>query len=98
MAACATITSSTSVNDIYHLIVITSNKMCTTSSQPEPNLRCLALLCNTLDRNMPLLEAVMSKPTFHDTEEGISFNYEHIALPENSGGPEIYQDLGHLQH
>lgn len=97
MAAVATITSLKSINELYDLIDITSNKMCTTSSQPEPNLRCLILLCNTLDRNMPLLQVAMSASTFYDTEEGVLFKYENNALPENSRGPGIYEGLEHLQ-
>jgi len=48
--------------ELGHLLTLTGNKIQFESSRPKYDLRRLAILCNTFDRNITLYQEMKSKP------------------------------------
>ncbi|KAL6707951.1 hypothetical protein ACN47E_003625 [Coniothyrium glycines] len=83
-----------STNELWNLIAITSDKLSSTAMRPEQNLRCITLLAETLDQNMPLLQARLELDSSEDDavdsksdSENDSLVEEQSPQPDDGHGP-----------
>jgi hypothetical protein len=77
-------------NEMYELLASTGGKIQYATDRLDPNLRLMVLLCNTLDRNLLLLQSMAcSTACIYDTEGELLPVYEQI----NSDESDNYEDI-----
>jgi hypothetical protein len=86
-------TTSISMNELWHIVAVTSNKLRITSSQQEHGLRRLALLYNTFDQNTSLLQSMMAASMIHDSKEETVLGDELDASSDEFEGSDVYGDV-----
>jgi hypothetical protein len=87
--------SSSSRIVLWSLYSTTCDKIHHVSSHADTDLRCMVLLCNTLDFIISLGQKTNSSGDIHRTE-GKELEHEHSPFPSDSSSPSDFSDIDDL--
>lgn len=93
--------TSASLDELQHVVAITSNKLRITASQPETDLRRLTLLCNALDQNTSLLQSILAASITYDSKEvapgeDVLPEDEAYSSSDESEDSDVYEDVAFI--